>query len=337
MNPTEVGMEPETSEDDVIPPQIEELLRDRSTLVEWLERLRERRDDVRPAVYQKVRDDYRERLDEVEVHLSEHRSDLERALGERREAVGQLEEERDERAAELEEAELRHEVGELEEEEWEEASGGLRESLDELDESLEEEGAAVRRLEEVLEELAGLEDASDAGVGGGVAGGPDRDQTAARPDRGRTGEAPAAEAGPVDGSRTADVDAPGAAKTGEASAEVEEAPAIEGGDGWPAPDLGVAEEDERGPSGSAEDDGATDGAGTGADEDAAPEPEPEPRPAGGRAGDEDADFDELDFLESLSLDEPDSLDTLGMELDDDEEAASDGEETGEEDRGGPGG
>ncbi len=352
MNPTEDGMEPETSDEDVIPPQIEELLRSRSTLVEWLERLEERRDDVRPAVYEKVRDDYRGRLSEVEDHLSEHRSDLERALDERRGAVRELEEERDERAAELEEVELRHEVGELEEDEWEEESGELRDVLDDLEESLEGERGAVERLEEVLDELAGLEGGAVAGAEEPAVGAPrpeaDEGPAAGPADGGPDGE-PSGEPGTAAGFGPEVAGAPEPEETADETGRSEaaddtstgdEEPAIEGGDGWPAPEL--ADADETGPgSVGTEEDGAA-GAGTGAGTDGDAGSDEDTTPEGGRGaaadGDEEADdFDELDFLESLSLDEPDSLDTLGMELDQDEESASDGDEAGEEDREGPGG
>lgn len=145
-------MTPDTAQD-VVPERISDLLSERATLREWIERVEERRDDVRPAVYQRVRGDYLERLEGVESALATHRSDLEESLATHRSAVEELQEEREDRAARLEEAELRHAVGELDEEEWGERESALRGELDGYEERLEEERSAAVRLEEVLEEL----------------------------------------------------------------------------------------------------------------------------------------------------------------------------------------
>lgn len=301
MNRTEGVMEPETSHGEVVPPQIEELLRSRSTLVEWLEGLEDRREDVRPAVYEKVRDDYRGRLAEVEGQLAEHRSDLERALEERREAVGELEEERDAQAALLEEAELRHDVGELEDDEWEEESGELKSELDELDESLDEERAAVDRLEDVLDELTELavdeEPTGDAGSRGG--------EPSARPG----GEAdPAAE-----------VDEPGpdVAGTPAGSADVEEPAPADAGQPTEPPADGDTTTGREETAGDAEADGSGGPAGA-RDEAAAERAAERPGPDEEEEG-EPEDRDELDFLESLALDDPEGLDTLSLELDEEED------------------
>lgn len=138
---------------DVVPERISDLLSERATLHQWIERVEERREDVRPAVYRRVRDDYVDRLDEVEGALATHRTDLEESLATHRSALEELEEEREDRAARLEEVELRHAVGELDEEEWGERESALRGELDEYEARLEEERSAAVRLEEVLEEL----------------------------------------------------------------------------------------------------------------------------------------------------------------------------------------
>ena len=256
-----------TEADEAVPPEIAELIERRSTLQGWLERLEGRREDVREAVYERVRGDYRERLDEVERRLGSHRSDLERSLERRRATVAELEGEREERAARLEEAELRHEVGELDEGAFEEEASGHREALEELDAELETERAAADRLQEVLEELSGLE-ASDADE---------------EPEAGTGSRWPVSDPGPADA----------------------------GGD-----------QEGGGRAGGEEEAG---GGGTDSEE-GAPAAERRARPTAGSAEDEEAgeatgdrpDGDELDFLESLSLDDPDALDTLSMDLDEEE-------------------
>lgn len=149
-------MTPDRS-DDVVPERIAELLEERSTLLQWLERLEEKREEVRPSVYERVRSDYGDRLEGVERSLAGHRSDLEESLAGHRSAADELEEEHEDRAARLEEMELRHAVGELEEDEFEERAEELRGGLEDLEERLAEERGAARRLEEVLEELARME------------------------------------------------------------------------------------------------------------------------------------------------------------------------------------
>lgn len=149
-------MTPDTR-DDVVPPRIAELLSERGTLLQWLERLEERREDVRPAVYERVRSDYGERLERVERSLAGHRSDLEESLARHRSTVAELEAEHEDRDARLEEMELRHAVGELEEEEFEQVAEELRAELEDLEGRLAEERSASERLEEVLEELGRME------------------------------------------------------------------------------------------------------------------------------------------------------------------------------------
>lgn len=198
-------MTSETAQE-VVPPRIAELLEERSTLLEWLERLEERREGVRPEVYERVRSDYGERLEGVETSLAGHRSDLEGSLARHSSTVSELEEEREDRAARLEEAELRHAVGELDEEEFEGRAVDLRAELEELVGRLEEERDAVGQLEEVLGELQGME---------------------ALPESPRPDAEPASEA--------AGAGAAGAGSTAEETAE-ESAPEVEATSGEPEPE-----------------------------------------------------------------------------------------------------
>lgn len=254
---------------EVVPPQISELLENRSILLAWLERLTDRRDDVREEVYRRVRSDYQERLEEVERDLVAHRSDLERSLDRRREAVSELEEERESRAARLEEAELRHDVGELDEEAFEEEASDHRRALEELDGKLAESREAAERLAEVLEELSDLETTGGSGM---------------EPPEPDSRERTPPEAGASEEPEEDDRDAPAAAEPDGSSA-------------------GRAEEP---PAGPEEEPGAESAEGAG----------PAPSTGTEEGGEEP---DELDFLESLSLDDPDSLDTLSMDLNEEEE------------------
>ncbi|HKK08680.1 MAG TPA: hypothetical protein VKA44_07330, partial [Gemmatimonadota bacterium] len=292
-----------------------ELLERRSTFQDWLERLDGRSGDVRSDVYERVRADYLDRLASVEEELSGHRDGLADSLARCHERLESLEAEREERAASLEEAELRHAVGEYSDEEWE----GLRDehqgALSDLDGRLEEERGAASRFEEVLGELdAGAADAPEpaaaftaeveAGVDGAAASGPAlvEEEPAGARDRG------------ADRADEDDV----LAFLGETDAgrrDGQEAPDEEPG----APQRQLASGPRREPDEEDRGDGLAEDPG---------EDLPE--------GYDEEDFeDELDFLESLSLDDASSLDTLSLVLDEGEEEAGGGDEDDEEeDRGG---
>jgi len=326
-----------------IPEEITELLEKKSTFREWLDRLEGRGEEVRPEVYERVRGDYLERLSGVEAELTGHREELESSLARCRERVASLEEERDVRAADLEEAELRHAVGEYADEEWDELRGEHEGALAELEGRLEEERSATARFEEILAEL-------DQGRAG-------------KPGAGAEEEA-GVEVGEVEEADSEDPDA--------ASADSAEEPAFAGelepggpdrtehetevfGSSFGAVTAFGQEPEERaaGPeegAGGAREPGA---AASEPDEPAAGEPEAEDEvlaflsggaagrsdAAGGETGDEEEreDFeDELDFLESLSLDDPSSLDTLSLVLDEGEEDDEAGKDDDDAERG-PGG
>lgn len=149
-------MNQKTRPEPVIPKEIMRLLDRRATLGGWLAKLNELRGTVRPEVYEKVRGDYEERLHAQETELTAHRSDMEAALAERRARVLQLEADRDERAAELEEAELRFAVGEFREGEYEKRKEQHDRTLAELDAELEADRAALAKLDEVVGVLSRL-------------------------------------------------------------------------------------------------------------------------------------------------------------------------------------
>lgn len=146
----------------VIPKEITQLLERRATLEQWLGKLAELKDTVRADVHERVRADYQERLGKKESELAAHRSDMETALDERRTRVTALETDRDQKAAELEEAELRFAVGEFKESEFQKQKGKHDEALAELDAELTSDRGALEELEEVVAVLAGL------GQGGGA-------------------------------------------------------------------------------------------------------------------------------------------------------------------------
>ncbi|HKK28591.1 MAG TPA: hypothetical protein VKB18_10945 [Gemmatimonadota bacterium] len=334
-----------------IPEEITELLEKRSTFREWLDRLEGREEGVRAEVYERVRGDYLERLSGVEEELAGHREELESSLARCRERVDSLEEERDERAADLEEAELRHAVGEYADEEWDELRGEHEAALAELEGRLEEERSATARFEEILAEL-------DQGRAVEAGGEPEAQEAAAEEDAGAA--EPETDEPGAEEPRTAELEGASGGSDEEPAfaGEVEaggpdgadrEAEAFGSGFGAvtafgeepeaEADETEVAEADEPEAARPADEDreaedevlaflsGETAGASDAADRDSGAE----------KLEGEGEDFeDELDFLESLSLDDPSSLDTLSLLLDDGEEGDEAGKDDDDGERG-PGG
>jgi hypothetical protein len=254
----------------VVPEAVRQLLEQRSTYREWLSRLDEVGEKYRREVAERVRADYQTRLDEVAVELEEHRHELVSTLDLRRTRLDELSAATERRSVELEEAELRFQVGELDDATWEERRSELAEGLEEIESELAVARAAVEALETVLRELTtdGVTDVLDrAGVAWVAA--PDHSEE-------HTAVADAADEEPSG-------DEAGAHEAPEVR-EVESAVLTQEAE----PDTAVPESEQ---SGAVED-----------------------------AESESEDYlDELEFLESLSLDDPDSFDAVSRMLEDEED------------------
>ena len=97
---------------------IQKLLDDRQTLGGWLERLEKAGDDTPEDVRQRVRDDYARRLESVGKRLRGFRSELQDTLQEKTAAHIEMFDRETEAKSRLAEAELRHTVGETDDQEW---------------------------------------------------------------------------------------------------------------------------------------------------------------------------------------------------------------------------
>lgn len=338
---------------ETIPTEITQLLEHRATLGKWLSKLEELSGTVRPEVYNRVRSDYQERLRSQETELAAHRSEMETALEERQTRVTVLESDRDERAAELEEAELRFAVGEFKEAEFKTRKAEHEERLTTLDTELKSDQDALAKLEDVVGVLNSLRaGASGAAVGAGAAkpepsgSGERADQTwgtaRGRPDEGvegaveKTKSAAAAAAVAVADARAAEAAEGAILEAGEAGSEPQEAgrPESRGAEArW-------REAVEATKPGEAEAGGAEETAEPAAQEapadaeaiEAAGDSSAEPiveSPADAAAQAEGGDYlDDLEFLESLSMEEIDRLDAVSAMLED--EPAAEGDEEGSE-------
>ena len=305
----------------VIPEAIRELLEQRGTYQGWLTRLGELGDEFRPEVAEKVRGDYASRLATVETELEGHRAELETALAARTETVEKVAGEHDARSAELEETQLRHVVGEFDDEEWERRRAEHQVGIDELEAELTSQRSAVESLQTVLNELTGA--AAFVAVSEEVdLEPPVPDELALVEDEGSESEAEAFadegldEAEAEDAADAVDSSDDTAWMT-QPFAEVVEEP-VEAEEDLEA----EAEADvEAEADADAEDESEVDEVVELEEE--APEVEIEAVEA---TEDEPEEFmDELEFLESLSLDDADNFDAVSAMLDEDEDSGADGE------------
>ena len=300
----------------VIPEAIRELLEQRGTYQGWLTRLDELGNEFRPEVAEKVRGDYASRLATVETELAGHRTELETALSDRTVAVEKVAGEHDARSAELEETQLRHVVGEFDDEEWERRRAEHQVGIDELEAELTTQRSAVESLQTVLNELTGA--AAFVAVSEEVE--PEPPVPAEEAD----GEAAEVEVvdeaepwmtQPLDEAISADDDVamaelvePAVVERDFADSEYVEAEVVDD----EVPDTEDSEPEAE----------ATEEESVEAEERAAVESEPEPTVD---EAESEEFMDELEFLESLSLDDADNFDAVSAMLDEDEDSGADGE------------
>jgi len=285
----------------VIPEAIQALLEKRGTFQDWLSRLDQLGSDFRPEVAEKVRSDYESRLTTVEGELEGHRTELESALAERSEAVDQIASRHDARAAELEETELRHAVGEFDDKEWERRRSEQQALIDELEADLTAQRSGVESLQTVLGELTGAAAAATAV------------------------DTPVESEPPIPDELVAAED-----EWPEPEAEVEEAEAADDPDAWMTQPLDEVAEDVATAElveadvvelefADAEFVDAEVVEEADAEEEAeAAEPEPDTAEAAADQGDPPEFMDELDVLESLSLDDAENFDAVSAMLDEED-------------------
>lgn len=329
----------------VIPEAIRELLEKRGTFQGWLNRLDDLGNEFRPEVAEKVRTDYAGRLAEVEAELEGHRAELETALAGRVAAVEKVAGEHDRLSAELEETQLRHAVGEFDDQEWERRRAGHQVEIDELEAELTSQREAVDSLQTVLSELAGA--GSVAAVAREAETEPPVPQELVMvADIGSQAEEDApVEASPGDGEGEEPSDDEFEAEESAAAwmaqpfegldedAEVEDTgvadesqePEADAGDvdEGSRDEVATAEPVDLSPEEAVDEDHGESEAERGEDTDEPEAVEPVPEPA------EPGEFmDELEFLESLSLDDADNFDAVSAMLDDEEDTGEEGKTGG---------
>ena len=127
----------------------DDLLGERDQFEAWLARLDENQDLASDKVRSKVRDDYQHRLSEVLEELSSHGDSIRDQLAEHREKESDLTAQESVAREELSEAEVRHAVGEYDDDEWKKLKDMSDEQLERLDKELTEVKGEIERLASV--------------------------------------------------------------------------------------------------------------------------------------------------------------------------------------------
>jgi len=130
---------------------VERLLEERGQYESWLARLAAPGAPAVPAhVVERVKEDYRSRLDNVIRQLSRYEGELESTLSETEVRRDELVTQRTARAETLAEAELRHQVGEYDEGKFAELSAEQTAALAQLGEEIAAAERDIGRYEEIL-------------------------------------------------------------------------------------------------------------------------------------------------------------------------------------------
>lgn len=129
---------------------IEDLLAEREQFAMWLTRLDENTDQASEKVRDKVRDDYQQRLESVMEELSSHSDSIAEQLADHRGSQEDLTARDTSAREELAEAEVRHTVGEYDDDEWTK----LKEMADE---QIEQIGSELKDVTAEIDRLAGVQ------------------------------------------------------------------------------------------------------------------------------------------------------------------------------------
>lgn len=143
---------------------VHDLIRQREQLTGWIARLDEVGGQASTRAAERIRADYAERLRRVNESLSSHRGEIEADLQRFRGALEQAEAHRLAEADEMDEASLRHLIGELDEAAWNAARPGLEARVREAEDRVEQARAEVERLETLAADIASAENAAAARV-----------------------------------------------------------------------------------------------------------------------------------------------------------------------------
>ena len=129
---------------------IEDLLSEREQFTKWLSRLDENADQASDKVRDKIRGDYQTRLEAIMEELGSHSDSIAEQLADHRGTQEDLTARETSAREERAEAEMRHTVGEYDDDEW----NKLKEMADE---QLEKIGSDLTGVTDEIERLAGVQ------------------------------------------------------------------------------------------------------------------------------------------------------------------------------------
>lgn len=141
---------------------VHDLIRQREQLTGWIARLDEVGAQASTRAAERIRADYADRLRRVNESLSEHRGEIEADLQRFRGALEQAEQHRLAAADEMDEASLRHLIGELDEAAWNAARPELEARVRKAEDEVAQAREEVERLETLASDIASVEDAAAA-------------------------------------------------------------------------------------------------------------------------------------------------------------------------------
>ncbi len=142
---------------------IERLLEQQRQYQDWLDKLDEEAKGAAPShVTDRVRSDYAARLEEVTAELREHGDALRQALAEAKQRAEGLQKQHAERTDELSEARLRRQVGEYDEDRYEEVAVRCKAALGELTKAIATADRDIERYEEILQQIEGEAEEAEA-------------------------------------------------------------------------------------------------------------------------------------------------------------------------------
>jgi hypothetical protein len=134
---------------------VQELIRLREQLTAWIGKLDEVGPQASSAVAERVRADYQDRLRRVTEDLGSHGEEIAADLERFREALGEAETRRAAAGEALEEARLRHLIGELDDAAWDEARPELERDVTGADDAVAHARAEVERLQALSADIQG--------------------------------------------------------------------------------------------------------------------------------------------------------------------------------------
>lgn len=136
---------------------IQKLLDEKRQIEQWLARLDMTADQTPGAVRDKVQSDYRKRHQAIIEELQGFKGELAQALEQQRESRDDLATREAEASERMAEAELRHTVGEFDEQRWSELRTEILESLVKIREELKAAEEEIASIEEVMVSVEGAE------------------------------------------------------------------------------------------------------------------------------------------------------------------------------------